>query len=368
VLLLTKAIPLWLFGAAHDYGAAKRRIADFRGSGKSMKDIRGKSAFVSRSWVCGCTALSLLLACSVPARAAEGALGFYLLGSKTTMGGYLPGPGIYGSLSNYGYSGSANIDYENAGVIVSGDIKAKAYLPLPTMLWVINGKVAGGNLAFSVTTPIGYKTVSADALLNKPRGAPLALDYNRDNTAFGDPVFGATLGWHSGKLHYSLATLVNVPVGQWQLGNPVSIGFHRLAVDETGALTYLDPKSGLELSGAAGITFNVKNHDTDYKTGTEVHFEWAAMKHLSHTASIGLHGYAYKQIGADSGSGALLGPFKGRVFAVGPALDYTFKIGKTPVVTNLRYLHEFGVENRLKGDVGFLNFVVPISVAAAQTH
>ena len=53
------------------------------------------------------------------------------------------------------------------------------------------------------------------------------------------------------------------------------------------------------------------------------------MKHLLHAASVGLHGYAYKQIGGDSGTGALLGPFKGRVFAIGPAVDYTFKIGKT---------------------------------------
>lgn len=333
-----------------------------------MRHILGKSPFRSPSWLFRSAAISLLLACNAPAHAAEGALGFYLLGSKTTMAGYLPGPGLYGSLSNYGYSGGANIDYENAGVIISGDVNAKAYLPLPTMLWVIDGKVAGGNLAFSATAPIGYKKVSADALLNTPRGVPIAVGFGKDNTAFGDPVMGATLGWHSGKLHYSLATLVNIPVGQWEFGNPVSIGFHRFAVDETGALTYLDPKSGLELSGAAGVTFNVKNHDTDYKTGTEVHFVWAAMKHLSHTASVGLHGYAYKQIGADSGSGALLGPFKGRVFAAGPALDYTFKIGKTPVVTNLRYLHEFGVENRMKGDVGFFNLAIPLSVASAAAH
>jgi len=59
---------------------------------------------------------------------------------------------------------------------------------------------------------------------------------------------------------------------------------------------------------------------------------------------------------------------KGQVFAIGPALDYTFKIGKTPIVTNLRYMHEFGVENRMKGDVGFLNFAIPLSVASGVAH
>jgi hypothetical protein len=284
------------------------------------------------------------------------------------MGGYLPGPGIYGSLSNYGYAGDGDIDYQDAGVLVSGDINAKAYLPLPTLLWVTERKIAGGNLAFSATAPIGYKKMSADALLTGPLGNQLAVDFKKDNWGFGDPVFGASLGWHSSKVHYSLGTLVNVPVGQWEFGNPVSIGFHRWSVDTTGAVTYLNQKTGIEISGAAGLTFNIKNQDTDYKTGTEFHFEGAAMQHLSHTASIGIHGYAYKQISGDSGSGASLGAFKGQVFAIGPALDYNFKIGKTPVVANLRYLHEFGVENRLKGDVGFLNLVVPFRVASAAAH
>ena len=318
--------------------------------------------------LCQLAGAAMMLAIAAPAHAEEGGLGFYLLGSKTTMGGYLPGPGVYASVSNYGYFGSADIDYLNAGVTVSGDVNAKAYLPLPTVLWVIDPKVAGGNLAFSLTAPLGYKTVSANALFDAPRIQPITLGFERDNFAFGDPVLGASLGWHSGKLHYSVGTLVNVPIGQWELGNPVSIGFHRWAIDTTAAVTYLDPKTGLELSGAAGITFNVKNQDTDYQSGTEVHFEGAVMKHLSHTASIGVHGYAYKQISDDSGSGAKLGPFRGQAFAVGPAVDFTFKVGNTPIVTNLRWLHEFGVENRMKGDAVFLNFAVPLHVKAPAAH
>lgn len=201
--------------------------------------------------------------------------------------------------------------------------------------------------------------------LSTRRGNTIELGPERDNRGFGDPVLGATLGWHKSKLHYSVATLVNVPIGQWEFGNPVSIGFHRWAIDTTGAMTYFNPKTGLELSGAAGVTFNIKNEDTDYKTGTELHFEAAAMQHLSHTASVGLHGYAYKQVSGDSGSAAKLGSFKGQVFAIGPALNYTFKIGKTPVVANFRYLHEFGAENRLKGDAAFLNLAIPLKVKAS---
>jgi hypothetical protein len=151
-----------------------------------------------------------------------------------------------------------------------------------------------------------------------------------------------------------------VPIGPWEKGNPINISFHRWALDTTAALTYLNPKNGIELSGAAGFTFNAENQATNYKTGTEFHFEAAAMYHASHTLSLGLNGYAYEQITGDSGSGAVLGGFEGQVFGIGPALDYTFLVSKHPVVTNIRYFHEFGAKNRLEGDAGYINFAVPL--------
>ena len=300
-------------------------------------------------------ALSMVIA--TPALAVEGGTSFYLLGSKTTMGGYLPPPGVYGALQNYLYTGNADIDFQSGGVGLSGGVEADAYIALPTALWVIDKDVLGGNLAFSLTTPFGGKKLNVGLLTTR---LGLELNAERDNWAFGDPVLGATLGWHEGNLHYTVGTLINVPIGQWELGNPVNIGFNRWVIDAMGALTYLNPQTGVELSGAAGFTFNFENPDTDYKSGTEFHFETAAMLHLSQTFSIGVNGYALKQITGDSGSGAKLGAFEGQVFAIGPALDYTFMVGQTPVVTNLRYFYEFGVENRLQGHAGFVNAAIPL--------
>lgn len=303
-------------------------------------------------------ASAFLLACAPPALAVEGGTSFYLLGSKTTMAGYLPPPGFYGILSNYGYSGSADIDFETAGVELSGGVNADAYIALPTALWVMDKDVLGGNLGFTLTTPFGGKRMDAGVITGR-RGIELNTD--RDNWAFGDPVLGATLGWHEGNLNYTIGTLINVPIGQWEFGNPVNIGFNRWVIDTTAAFTYLDPKTRFELSGAAGVTFNFENPDTNYKSGTELHAEGAAMLHVAHGLSLGVNGYAYEQITGDSGQGAVLGGFEGRVFALGPALDYTFKVGQTPVVTNLRYFYEFGVENRLQGSAGFLNVAIPLS-------
>ncbi len=301
-------------------------------------------------------------ACQEAARAAEGAAGFYLLGSKTTMAGYLPPPGTYVQDMNYFYSGSSDKTLDFAGVTISGGVDADVYYTLPVGLWVAPGKVLGGNFAFTVLAPIGWKNVNAGVSLTGPGGGALATNLNDEDAAFGDPVLGSSLGWHQGNYHWTIGTLVNVPVGYWQKGNLANIGFNRWAVDTTGALTWLDPKKGLELSTAVGFTYNFENYATDYKTGTEFHLEFAAVQNFSKTFGIGLNGYFYDQVTGDSGSGARLGAFEGRVMALGPAVNYNFELGKIPVSTNLKYFREFDVKNRLEGDAGYLTVTMPLQV------
>jgi len=311
-------------------------------------------------------ALAFIASALLPAQqsfAAEGAAGFYLLGNKTSMAGFVPPPGTYVQSANYFYSGSTSAELSFAGLTISGGVDADTYYSLPTALWVVPGKVAGGNLALSVSVPIGWKDVSAGFSLTGPGGGTIAANLSDEETAFGDPVLGAALGWHQGNFYWTLGALVNAPAGLWERGNLANIGFNRWAVDLNGALTYLDMTTGLELSGAAGFTFNFENPDTDYKTGTEFHLELAAMQNFSKTFAIGIAGYYYDQISGDSGSGARLGDFEGRVAAIGPAVNVTWMLGKIPVSANLKYFHEFAVENRLEGDAGFVTFTMPLSIA-----
>ena len=294
-------------------------------------------------------------------QAAEGGLGFYLLGSKTSLAGFVPPPGTYVADYNYFYSGSAPINFNIGGVDVTGGVDANAYIKLFTGLWTAPDKVLGGDIAFSVSVPIGWKDVSAGAAVDV-LGRVFQPNFEDDGAHIGDPVLGASLGWHEGNWHWSVGTLLNVPVGYWKKGDVTNIGFNRWAGDLTGAVTYLDMKTGIELSSAAGFTFNGTNEATEYTTGTEFHLEGAAMQHFSKTLSFGLQGYYYQQVTGDSGPGTkFLGDFKGRVVALGPALDFSFALGKTPVSGNVKYFHEFAVENRLEGDAGYLNFTIPLS-------
>ena len=153
----------------------------------------------------------------------------------------------------------------------------------------------------------------------------------------------------------------DVPIGYWEVGNLDNIGFNRWGFDTTAAVTWLDPTIGLELSMASGFTFNLENPDTDYKTGTEFHLEFAAVKNLSKEFGIGLNGYFYQQVEGDSGAGAQLGSFKGRTLALGPVVDWNFAVGRIPVSTSFKYMREFDVENQLEGDVGFISLTMPLS-------
>jgi len=279
------------------------------------------------------------------------------------MAGFLPPPGIYVQSTHYLYSGDTSIALQFAGLVIDGGIEADAYYSLPTALWVAPGKVLGGNVAFNVTAAIGWKDVEAGVSLAAPGDIVLSTSLKDDETKFGDPVVGAAIGWHEGNWHWSVGSLVNIPVGFWELRNLANIGFNRWAIDTTGGVTWLDPKIGLELSAAAGFTYNFENPDTDYKTGTEFHLEFAVIQNFSKRFALGLNGYYYEQVTGDSGAGAKLGDFEGRVVALGPAMNLNIALGKIPVSANLRYFREFDVKNRLEGDAGFLTLTLPLSVS-----
>ena len=327
----------------------------------------------------GVLAVGMHAATSQSACAAENATNLYVLGIKTSMAGFVPPPGTYVTDLNYYYAGDASgaaavgIALRRTGnltVDATVDLTAQAYVNLPVALWIAPQKVLGGNVGLGVMLPYGWKNVDVgiDALatLTLPNGTTIQrsghFDFQDSTTNLGDPVLNALIGWHEGSWHWTVGALLNVPVGPWDTESISNISIHRWALDTSGSVTYLNAKSGHEVSVTAGFTFNGENPATDYKTGTEFHVEWALMQHPSKTFAFGIAGYHYQQITGDSGAGARLGAFEGRVTGIGPDVTYTFMCGKTPISTELKYFREFNVENRLTGDAGFLNITIPLSV------
>ena len=295
--------------------------------------------------------------------AAESGSSFYLLGQRGQGAAVLPPEGLFFSAPNYFYSGDigGSEDLPFGGSLAFG-VDADLFLTLPTAIWVTPIDVLGGDLALTGTFVLGNADLDASATLAIPGLGEGTASLSDERWAVGDPTFGAMVGWQADKLSYLLSANVNVPVGDYDAGRLSNISLNRWAWDLTGAATWLDPESGIELSGAAGITFNGENDDTEYETGTEFHLEVAAAYHFSPTFSAGVNGYHYQQLTGDSGTGATLGDFKGRVTALGPMMSATLMLGPVPVAASLRYFHEFNVENRLEGDAGWLTISIPLWV------
>jgi hypothetical protein len=314
-----------------------------------------------------CAALALIAISIVPrpSIAAEGGTGAYLLGTRGPGAGFTPPPGVYFQDDTYFYSGKlgAGRTLPTGGLLVA-NVSQQTWINLPTTIWVTPAKILGGDLAFSLTTPFGEPRVSANLLVNSPRFGPIGVNAVDAELALSDFFINSFVGWHSGNFHWQVGVGGVIPSGTYVPGQLSNASLNRPAIDVFTALTWLDPTLGWDLSASAGFTFNQPNTATDYKSGDEFHLEWAATKYISKEFTLGLVGYYYQQLTADSGSGARLGSFEGRVVALGGSIGYTFEVGKLPISTRLKVFREFAVENRMEGTSGFLTVSLPIAMDA----
>jgi hypothetical protein len=173
------------------------------------------------------------------------------------------------------------------------------------------------------------------------------------------------VGWDAGKFHWSLGASLSIPAGGYEEGELSNLAFNRWIGDVFAAGTWFDPETGLDISGAVGIEFNGENPDTDYRSGNAFHVDLAVTKNLTKEFSVGVLAGYYDQISSDSGEGNRIGPFKGRVTAVGASATYNVIIAGTPVTTRLKVLREVDVENRPQGTIGLFTLAFPLGSHAA---
>ncbi|MDO8179662.1 MAG: transporter [Undibacterium sp.] len=308
------------------------------------------------------------------ASAVEGGSGVYALGYIASKAGLSPEPGTYLSYNMYAYSGQSTtsvtlpIPLPNTSDAAQWNGKLRTDVDATVHLFsasrIFEEKLLGANIGFTVLVPHLKATLdlSGNGALTLP-GSP-AVPYalpgsgNYRHSSIGDIPVAGFLAWHDDDWHYVSLLNVYVPTGSYDKNRIVNLGKNHWAIEPIAAVTHLNRKTGLELSTAAGITFNQKNTATDYKSGTEFHIDGAAIQHFSAHFFVGLTGYAYQQLTADSGSGAA-SAYKGRVFAAGPIIGGAIPLGdKHTLYLNARYYKEFAVQNRFKGSNLYLSAAI----------
>ncbi len=71
---------------------------------------------------------------------------------------------------------------------------------------------------------------------------------------------------------------------------------------------------------------------------------------LIESFAIGVRGYFYRQVTGDSGSGAVLGDFKGEAFGVGPGFVWLPKFAEGKLVAQGKWMTDVHSENRFDSD------------------
>ncbi len=286
------------------------------------------------------------LGAGVRATGAEGGSTEYVGGYTGFAAGYLPpDPGTYLTSEFYYYDGRTHVLAAHGRLALQ--VSTQTYFETVQLTELTSWHLFGGEFGFGLAVPFGYCGVRA-AL------EPFDIERSGETRGFGDLALApAVLGWHSGPWYTNFALSVFAPTGQYDPSQPVSLSKHFWAVDAAWSGSYLNER-GLDLSFSLGYTFNFQNPDTHYRSGDVLHLDLALGQYLTRRFKVGAVGYAVVQVTGDSGSGAILGPFKSDVYAAGLGIELDPSILGHEVSFQLRGYREFQAQNHLAGNAAYL--------------
>jgi hypothetical protein len=310
----------------------------------------------------------LLAACfcvfAAGSAAEEGGSGHYFPGSMSSfIDGVPTEETIIFRLNVLGYEGEFDSDVK---VPIAGlaalDVEVDSLAVGFTGLWRPPIEL-GERWSYAAAVTVPFVDLEVEADVGVPID-PLERTVRRkdSDSGLGDILlFPFMLNYNvSPALNYNFRVGLYAPTGDYEKGQLANTGKNYWSVEPTAALVYLNPKNGREFSAFLGATFNEKNDDTDYKSGTQVHLEATVAQHFplwDGLAGAGVTGFWYEQVTGDSGSGATFGDFKARSRGIGPVVSWTGKLAGTDTVAALKWLHESGVKRRPEGDTLFLKVV-----------
>lgn len=289
-------------------------------------------------------AAMVVAAAAGPASATEGGGGIYANGVESFLSGALPPPGFYPLMYATRYRATSLRDNDGNDIAAAiGGFRAEVAGVVPRFVWVTGQQVMGGQLAFHAIVPL----LNVDVKLGRDQ---------QSKTGIGDLNLAAALGYHaSEKFHYVVAFEVNAPTGKYRRGDVANIGRNHWNVEPLVALTYMQP-SGWNADLKVMYDYNFRNTDTDYKSGQELHADYAVGWGFGNGWVVGAGGYAYRQVTDDKQAGRTIAGNRGRAFAIGPVLKYQSSTGW---FLTAKYENQVGVRNRSDGAAFWIKTIVP---------
>lgn len=284
--------------------------------------------------------------------AEEGGSGHYIPGATGSFIDTLPGREAFAYLHDFTfYSGSANSGKTllEFGGLVAANVDATIYADTSILLYQTPLKIIGGQYAVALAIPYVWVDVKGEV-----QAGSISRRRRDITNGIGDiEIFPLMIGWKPGDLKYDVRLGVYVPTGEFQKGSLANTGKNFWTFEPGISVSYLSSKIGLELTAFAGLDFNTRNDATDYQTGDQFHLDATVAEHLplfGGFIGVGANAFYYRQITADSGSGARLGSFEGSTVGIGPVVSYTTKVCNREVVAEVKWLRELDTAKRLSGE------------------
>jgi len=287
----------------------------------------------------------------------EGGISFWVPGQYGSFAAVAPAPGWSLPLVFYNYGGSVGRGVTlPRGHLLSAGLNGSLDGVFIVPTYAADATVLGARPSFSMAIMPAYATTSANVSLDQ-------LSASRTDSLFGasDLYPTAQLFWNAGVHNFMAYLAGDIPVGSYDPNRLANIGIGHAAIDAGSAYTYLNTKTGTEVSATLGFTENFWNPSTNYRNGIDSHLDLGAAQFLSEQFFVGVVGYYYQELTADSGQLAILGPNESRTRGVGPQIGYEFKVGGASIYTNLRGYTEFDSFRRLQGHAIYATVSIPLS-------
>ena len=345
---------------------------------------------VSRPWLRTVSALAVSAACLAlgsTAQAAENRVQRYtpgLAGSDLTS---MLVPGWYGQVALVHYhatklrgdNGEPFAYKSTASSPVSfkvNQFRAEAYIVQPRITYISSERLWGAHLGFTAMLPMIQRATSlGNVSASNPLGnssvpivnAQLAAAKNGSHYGVGDLEMAPVLNWVIGDNQtITLAPTIVFPTGSYDTRRNVNVGFGKYYTFRP-SIQYGYIGDGWDIGVRTILSFNSRNKDTGYKSGSVFNMDFALMRFIDEDVRLGVQGYVVKQFTNDHSTNAkeqiqiqYAGGNKLQAYALGPALGWLKNGGE--LLVEGKILREFDARNRSEGTTYMLTVSKPLGM------
>lgn len=287
------------------------------------------------------TALIMTFACIGQVHAFEGGVSPYPAGAAgTNFANFPPIPGLF-ALEQFNYTFSNGL-YGNDGNKLPVPFRMSTFSATTRLLAAYPFKFLGADVYSQLVLPV----VSLHTDIAGERGTQNGL-----SNITVSPVI---LGWHPVK-NVEIATGIDIATESGSYSatkSSVAVGY--TSIQPVFSVRYDNPQ-GLDIGISNRLLLNMKNSETDYRSGDGYVGEFAAGWNLGKW-KFGVVGAYVNQYTDDRVNGTAIPGDRVKSFAIGPSIVYDFG----PVNINLNYQQGLYAANTSKSNAVWLNLAIPL--------